>query len=82
MSLVLSNLEMSRAPARDVEIIRGPVLRASGRAGKRYASGKPGQAPLEDAAESPATEASGAAPGDPSGGERGGEDGDASELPR
>ncbi|KYF84010.1 hypothetical protein BE17_41840 [Sorangium cellulosum] len=82
VSLVLSNLEVSRAPARDVEIIRGPVLRASGRAGKRYAGGKPGQAPLEDDPESPATEPSGAAPGETGGDERGGEDGDVSELPR
>ncbi|WP_437274534.1 hypothetical protein WME90_25120 [Sorangium sp. So ce375] len=76
VSLVLSNLEMSRAPARDVEIVRGPVLRASDRAGKRYASGKPGQAP-PDGAEVPATEPSGAAPGEPDRGEGG----DASELP-
>ncbi|WP_437475958.1 hypothetical protein WME75_25195 [Sorangium sp. So ce1014] len=59
VSLVLSNLEMSRAPARDIEIIRGPVLRASDRAGKRYASSKPEEAPPEDEAESPATEPSG-----------------------
>ncbi|WP_437729955.1 hypothetical protein [Sorangium sp. So ce1335] len=50
VSLVLSNLEMSRAPARDIEIIRGPVLRASGRAGKRYVSGKPEVAPAEEEA--------------------------------
>ena len=37
VSLVLSNLEVSRAPARDIEIIRWPVLRASDRAGQRYA---------------------------------------------
>ncbi|WP_437669891.1 hypothetical protein [Sorangium sp. So ce131] len=49
VSLVLSNLEMSRAPARDIETIRGPVLRASGRAGKRYVSGNPGEAPREEA---------------------------------
>ncbi|WP_437961937.1 hypothetical protein WME76_21340 [Sorangium sp. So ce119] len=48
VSLVLSNLEMSRAPARDIEIIRGPVLRASGRAGKRYVSSKPAEAPAEE----------------------------------
>ncbi|MGK4002448.1 hypothetical protein WMF31_07485 [Sorangium sp. So ce1036] len=36
VSLVLSNLEMSRAPARDIEILRAPVLQASSRAGKRY----------------------------------------------
>ena len=40
---------MSRSPARDIEIIRGPVLRASGRAGKRYGSSKPEEAPPEEA---------------------------------
>ncbi|WP_437565731.1 hypothetical protein [Sorangium sp. So ce542] len=74
VSLVLSNLEMSRAPARDIEIIRGPVLRASDRAGKRYASAAPEEAPLEDGAQ-------GAGPG-PSKAEPGGaEVGGASELP-
>ncbi|WP_437629762.1 hypothetical protein [Sorangium sp. So ce854] len=48
VSLVLSNLEMSRALARDIEIIRGPVLRASSRAGKRYVSSKPEEAPAEE----------------------------------
>ena len=66
MSLVLSNLDFSRAPARDIEIIRGPVLRASSRAGKRYANSKPAQAPQEeDEAGIPATEPSGAPPEKP-----------------
>jgi hypothetical protein len=33
---VLSNLELSDAPAEALEVIRGPVLKASDRAGKRY----------------------------------------------
>lgn len=74
VSLVLSNLEMSRAPARDIEIIRGPVLRASDRAGKRYASPRPDGAPLEGEAQGPAPEPSGAEPGDDEGG-------DVNELP-
>ncbi|WP_437963643.1 hypothetical protein WMF04_28395 [Sorangium sp. So ce260] len=74
VSLVLSNLEMSRAPARDIEIIRGPVLRASDRAGKRYASPRPDEAPPEDDAQGPATEPSEARPG-------GDEGGDLNELP-
>ncbi|AUX34056.1 MULTISPECIES: hypothetical protein [Sorangium] len=73
VSLVLSNLEVSRAPARDIEIIRGPVLRASDRAGKRYPSAAPEEAPLGDAAQ-------GSAPG-PSEVEPGGAElSDASEL--
>lgn len=38
VSQVLSALELSDAPAEAIEIIRGPVLLASERAGKRYAS--------------------------------------------
>jgi hypothetical protein len=38
---VLSNLAESDAPAEAIETIRGPILRASDRAGKRYAAGKP-----------------------------------------
>jgi hypothetical protein len=39
VSQVLSVLELSDAPTEAIEIIRGPVLLASERAGKRYASG-------------------------------------------
>ncbi len=78
VALVLPNLELSRAPARDIENIRGPVLRASSRAGKRYANSKPAQAPQEeDEAGIPATEPSGAPPGASDEGKRG----DASALP-
>ncbi|WP_437573350.1 hypothetical protein [Sorangium sp. So ce887] len=73
VSLVLSNLEVSRAPARDIEIIRGPVLRASDRAGKRYATTRPEGAP-PDEAQRPAPEPSAAEP-------EGGESGDLNELP-
>jgi hypothetical protein len=53
MSQVLSSLELSDAPAVAIEAIRGPVLRASERAGKRYASGVTEQPVLdpEDQAE-------------------------------
>jgi hypothetical protein len=40
VSAILSNLELSEAPQEAIEAIRGPVLRASERAGKRYAGGK------------------------------------------
>jgi hypothetical protein len=36
VSQVLSNLELSEAPAEAIELIRGPVQKASERAGKRY----------------------------------------------
>lgn len=39
VSLVLSNLEVTEAAAEAVEVIRGPVLKASERASKRYAAG-------------------------------------------
>ncbi|KYF81351.1 hypothetical protein BE11_14995 [Sorangium cellulosum] len=57
VSAVLSNLELSDAPAEAIETIRGPVLKASERAGKRY-----GGAP---AAEGPSVEE----PGQPAVGE-------------
>lgn len=41
ISQVLSSLEFSDAPIKAIEAIRGPILRASERAGKRYASGAP-----------------------------------------
>ncbi|WP_438031541.1 hypothetical protein [Sorangium sp. So ce204] len=77
VSLVLSNIDISRAPARDIELIRGPVLRASGRAGKRYAGSKTEQAPQDDDAAVPATEPGGPEPGV----RRTGEHGDAGILP-
>jgi len=41
MTAVLNNLDISDAPQKDLDGIRGPVLRASERAGKRYGSGQP-----------------------------------------
>jgi hypothetical protein len=41
VSAVLNNLELSGSPAKAIEAIRGPVLRASERAGKRYGGGAP-----------------------------------------
>ncbi|WP_437497959.1 hypothetical protein [Sorangium sp. So ce1099] len=64
VSLVLSNLEMSRSPARDIEIIRGPVLRASGRASKRYVSSKPEEAPQEGAPPEEAVDSAASGPDD------------------
>jgi hypothetical protein len=39
VGLVLGNLEVSRASTEAIETLRGPVLEASERAGKRYAGG-------------------------------------------
>jgi len=39
VSLILHNLEMSRAAPEAIEAIRGPIARASERAGKRYPTG-------------------------------------------
>ena len=39
VSAVLANLELSSASAQDVELLRGPVTKASERAGKRYDGG-------------------------------------------
>jgi hypothetical protein len=46
-SLVLANLDASDAPAEAIEAIRGPILRASERAGQRYATGKTGEPVVE-----------------------------------
>ncbi|WP_437568514.1 hypothetical protein [Sorangium sp. So ce542] len=43
VSAVLSNLELSDAPAEAIETIRGPVLKASERAGKRYGGTSAGE---------------------------------------
>ncbi len=45
VALVLTNLEISGAAAESIELIRGPVLKAADRAGKRYEGG--GAAPVE-----------------------------------
>ncbi|HSN98221.1 MAG TPA: hypothetical protein VLS89_07980 [Candidatus Nanopelagicales bacterium] len=50
ISGVLSALELSDAPAEAIEAIRGPILRASERAGKRYASDRPEEPVLDPAA--------------------------------
>ncbi|WP_437587603.1 hypothetical protein [Sorangium sp. So ce1000] len=63
VSAVLSNLELSDAPIEAIETIRGPVLKASERAGKRYRGAPAGE------------EASVEGPGKPAVDER--EDGDA-----
>jgi hypothetical protein len=48
VSQILSLLELSEAPAEDIEKIRGPVLRAAERAGKRYAGYKEDEPVVED----------------------------------
>lgn len=48
VSQVLSNLELSDAPAEAIEVIRGPVLKAADRAGKRYEA--PAASPADAAA--------------------------------
>lgn len=56
MSLVLANLERSRANPAAIENIRGPVLESSDRAGKRYdvpAAVATTEAPEGDPAEPP-----------------------------
>jgi len=50
VSQVLSNLELSEAPAEAIETIRGPVLKASERAAKRYAAGAEDEGPAAPAA--------------------------------
>lgn len=54
VSAVLSNLELSDAPAEAIETIRGPVLKASERAGKRYAGAPAGEGPSVEAPGQPA----------------------------
>lgn len=54
VSQVLSNLELSEAPAEAIELIRGPVQKASERAGKRYEGAPPEATPAADPA-APAT---------------------------
>ena len=39
VSQVLANLELSDAAAESIEVFRGPVLKSSERAGKRYEGG-------------------------------------------
>ncbi|MGK4002292.1 hypothetical protein WMF31_06695 [Sorangium sp. So ce1036] len=56
VSAVLSNLELSDAPSEAIEMIRGPVLKASERAGKRYGGAPAGEAPRPEAPGAPAAE--------------------------
>ncbi len=55
VSLILSTLEVSEAPAEAIETIRGPVLKASERAARRYA-GDADEGEVEAAAEEAALE--------------------------
>lgn len=57
VSVILTNLEVSTAPAEAIEAIRGPVLRAAARAGKRYPTTTPETPAAEPAAEPGETEA-------------------------
>jgi hypothetical protein len=47
VTLVLSNLEVSEAPVEAIETIRGPVLKASDRAAKRYPGDGADEAPAK-----------------------------------
>lgn len=62
MTLLLDNLDVPHAPAEAIETIRGPVVKASERAGKRYAGGGDG-AGVDPAA--PAEGGGAAAPNEP-----------------
>ncbi|KYG10356.1 hypothetical protein BE21_12475 [Sorangium cellulosum] len=69
VSAVLANLELSDAPAEAIETIRGPVLKASERAGKRYGGTSAGEGasqeePGETAVDGSEDEDAGAAGGD------------------
>ncbi|WP_437935850.1 hypothetical protein [Sorangium sp. So ce341] len=48
VSAVLANLELSDAPAEAIETIRGPVVKASERAGKRYGGAAAGAGASEE----------------------------------
>jgi hypothetical protein len=58
VSAVLANLELSDASAEAIETIRGPVLKASDRAGKRYAAGRSAGEATDEAPEEDDDEAS------------------------
>jgi hypothetical protein len=60
VSLVLANLNESDAPAEDIEAVRGPIVRASDRAGQRYATGKTDE-PVMDSDEGAGDDQEGAA---------------------
>ncbi|WP_437763152.1 hypothetical protein WME77_34630 [Sorangium sp. So ce764] len=65
VSAVLSNLELSDAPNEAIETIRGPVLKASERAGKRYVRAPAGEgSSLEEAGEPAVGDAEEAGAGD------------------
>ena len=51
VTTILNNLDLSKAPPEAIESIRGPVLRASDRAAKRYATGNVDTPILEPDAE-------------------------------
>ncbi len=48
VSAILYNLDVSDAPAEHIEEVRGPIVRASDRAGKRYATGKSDEPVIEE----------------------------------
>ncbi len=50
MTAVLNNPDLSTVPAETIEAVRGPILSASERAGKRYAAGPADASPPEDGA--------------------------------
>ncbi|XXY48077.1 hypothetical protein WME91_49575 [Sorangium sp. So ce269] len=56
VSAVLSNLELSDAPSEAIETIRGPLLKASDRAGKRYGGAPAGEGPSVEEPGEPAVD--------------------------
>lgn len=51
VSAILYNLDLSDAPAEQIELVRGPVMRASDKAARRHAAGKGDEAIADDMAE-------------------------------
>lgn len=58
VSAILYNLDVSDAPAGAIELVRGPIVRASDRAAKRYATGKSDE-PVVEAEDAAAPEGEG-----------------------
>lgn len=63
VSAILYNLDLSDAPAEHIEEVRGPIVRASDRAGKRYATGKSDEPVIEEEGQADAAPGGDDAPG-------------------
>lgn len=83
VSQVLSNLELATASPEAIETIRGPVLRASERAGLRYGGAQPGEPVVDEAVDGEVgEEAGGGVDGEVGTEVGGGVDGEAGDEPR